>query len=133
PYGVLSCLNEGVGVLTSACAGLYDWVEPRLPEDPCLLRADGILWLVTIAHERDAYMRLSETERAIVRQTLRDLVLSEEPAVPAGQAAKKPVSRYARSTTARPRAAPSAYPSETPPPSTPSRRPGFPWCLAPAS
>ena len=94
--------DEAVGVLTSACDGLYDWVEPRLPEDPCLLRADGIPWLVTIAHERDAYMRLSETERAIVRQTLRDLVLSEEPAVPAGQAAKMPVSRYARSTTARP-------------------------------
>jgi hypothetical protein len=41
---------------------LYQWVQPELPEDPCFLRVDGGPVLVTIAHERDAYLVASQQE-----------------------------------------------------------------------
>jgi hypothetical protein len=53
-----------IEALDGAVAGLYEWRQPELPEDLCLLRADGSPWLVTIAHERDAYFRLDDIERA---------------------------------------------------------------------
>jgi hypothetical protein len=71
--------DETVAILGSVCSGLYDWVEPQLPEDPCMFRADGTPWLVTIAHERDAYMPLSEAERRVVRDHLPGLALADEP------------------------------------------------------
>jgi hypothetical protein len=48
--------------LALAADGLFDWVEPRLPEDPSLLREDGTAWLTTTAHERDAYFTLTAEE-----------------------------------------------------------------------
>ena len=39
------------------------WRQPDLPEDLCLLRADGSPWLATIAHEADGFLLLSEAER----------------------------------------------------------------------
>lgn len=48
--------------LQTAAASLYQWVQPELPEDPCFIRPDGSPILVTIAHERDAYLVLSEPE-----------------------------------------------------------------------
>jgi hypothetical protein len=41
---------------------LYAWVQPRLPEDLCLYRPNGAPWLVSISHERDSYLDLSEPE-----------------------------------------------------------------------
>lgn len=62
-----------VEVLVSAPAGLYDWQQPDLPEDLCLLRPDGRPWLVTIAHERDAYIDLADDEVAALRRDAPDV------------------------------------------------------------
>lgn len=48
--------------LQTVATGLYQWIQPELPEDPCLLRPDGTPTLVTIAHERDAYLIMSQQE-----------------------------------------------------------------------
>ena len=49
-------------VLIGAARGLYDWCQPRRPEDLVLWRAEGEPWLVSIAHERDGYLVLSPSE-----------------------------------------------------------------------
>ena len=46
----------------TAAPRLYQWVQPGLPEDPCFLRSDASPMLVTIAHERDAYLVVSQEE-----------------------------------------------------------------------
>jgi hypothetical protein len=57
-------LPEVAEIMTQRAKGLFDWQQPWLPEDPCLLRPDGSAWLATISHENDAYMNLSRDERA---------------------------------------------------------------------
>lgn len=54
--------QHSASVLKSTAHGLYDWKQPELPEDLCLLRPDGTPWLVSIAHESDAYVELTGTE-----------------------------------------------------------------------
>jgi hypothetical protein len=44
---------------------LFKWLHPSFPEDLCLFRNDGTPWLVSIAHERDAFVNLSEEEEII--------------------------------------------------------------------
>jgi len=51
-----------VALLAEHASSLYDWRQPELPEDLCLLREDGDAALVTIAHEHDAYLILSPAE-----------------------------------------------------------------------
>jgi hypothetical protein len=41
---------------------LYQWRHPDRPEDLIFLRSDRTPWLVSIAHERDAYFELDESE-----------------------------------------------------------------------
>jgi hypothetical protein len=67
---------EVVEVMRRAAKGLFDWLQPSLPEDPCLLKNDGTPWLVTISHERDAYMCLKAEERAEVLSLVPGLALS---------------------------------------------------------
>lgn len=55
---------ETAAVLAGVSDGLYSWLQPQLPEDPCLLRPDGGVWLATIAHEEDSYMELTVGEAA---------------------------------------------------------------------
>lgn len=64
-----------VDAISAASVGLYGWQQPELPEDPALLRADGSAILATIAHERDAYLELSEDEIAELTKTLPGLPL----------------------------------------------------------
>lgn len=45
--------------LTGAVSALYDWVHPDRPEDPCFITDDGTAMLVSISHERDAYLELT--------------------------------------------------------------------------
>lgn len=66
-------------VLTSAVDGLYEWTEPRQPEDLCFLREDGTAILTTIAHERDAYLSLTPDEARALRQAVPELKLSAQP------------------------------------------------------
>ena len=56
-----------VSVLKQLSGDLYSWREPNSPEDLCLLRSDGTPWLVSIAHERDAYMELYDREVEAIR------------------------------------------------------------------
>jgi hypothetical protein len=62
--------------LCSAAAGLYDWVQPNLPEDPCFLRGDGTPLLWTIGHEAAAYLELQQDEVASVLERVPDLRLN---------------------------------------------------------
>jgi len=49
-------------VIAASAQGLYDWQHPRLPEDLCFLRRDGSPWLGTVAHERDAFLDVDDSE-----------------------------------------------------------------------
>lgn len=49
-------------VLLNSVNSLFDWSQPQLPEDLSLMREDGSPWLVSISHERDSYLYLSEDE-----------------------------------------------------------------------
>jgi hypothetical protein len=54
--------SGAVEILTEMTRGLYGWIQPDLPEDLCLYRHNGAPWMVSIAHERDAYLELSTAE-----------------------------------------------------------------------
>jgi hypothetical protein len=58
------CTPRLAEALSSLASGLYEWVEPELPEDLGFLRTDGSPWLASIAHERDAFFVLSDAEAA---------------------------------------------------------------------
>lgn len=55
------------GMLGAAANGLYEWCQPGHPEDLVLWRSNANPWLVSIAHERDAYLCVTPSE-------LRDLL-----------------------------------------------------------
>ena len=71
---------ECAEVLKEATDSLYGWTQPDLPEDLCLLKDEGMPWLVSIAHERDGYFCLSQDERNRLLSSLPQLsaVLAEE-------------------------------------------------------
>lgn len=69
--------EESVELLTKLADGLYDWQQPDLPEDLCLLRRGGEPWLVSISHERDAYLDLLDHEMAAVQDDLPELLVSD--------------------------------------------------------
>ena len=69
---------ETQAVLGSAAEGLYRWREPRLPEDPCLFRPDGSVWLATIAHEHDGWLQLSGDEEAALVSDVPGLLLVDD-------------------------------------------------------
>jgi hypothetical protein len=60
-------------VLVSKIDGLYDWLEPDYPEDLSFYRSGAEPWLVTISHERDAYLNLSLEESKQVRKVIPQL------------------------------------------------------------
>ena len=55
---------DSAKILAEIADGLYQWQQPQLPEDLCILRQDGTPWLVSIAHESDAYLELTRDEKA---------------------------------------------------------------------
>jgi hypothetical protein len=55
---------------------LYGWQFPHLPDDLCFYKTDGEVLLVTIAHERDSYLQLEESERDEVLSELKGLEVS---------------------------------------------------------
>lgn len=61
---------EGLEYLTRIARGLYSWKFPALPEDLHFMRSAGTPWLVSIAHERDAYFVIDELEQAELVQAL---------------------------------------------------------------
>ena len=61
--------REVAELLLAHSRALYDWIEPTLPEGPCLLRDDGSGWLVSIPPERHAYLQITPDEyRAFVAE-----------------------------------------------------------------
>lgn len=42
--------------------GMYDWLQPDLPEDLCLARSDGSIWLSSIASERESFLNMTTPE-----------------------------------------------------------------------
>ncbi|WP_231864420.1 MULTISPECIES: hypothetical protein [Sorangium] len=68
--------SAGEGLLErmkQQAASLFSWIHPAAPEDPCFLRRSGDVLLVTISHEREAYMLLSEDEMQIARRGFPEL------------------------------------------------------------
>jgi hypothetical protein len=64
--------------LSKASTDLYSWLLPNLPEDLCLIKDDGNPWLVTISHEKDAYLLLSEEEKNDLLLEIPELVVKED-------------------------------------------------------
>lgn len=64
--------------LCSRANRLYEWEQPLLPEDLCLMRNESEPLLVNTSHERDAYLLLSEYERQELLAALSNLRIREE-------------------------------------------------------
>jgi len=69
---------EVADIMLEAADRLFNWLQPGLPEDPCLLRADGTPWLATISHERDAFIELTVDESEALRASVPRLSLAPE-------------------------------------------------------
>jgi len=57
-----SVSQSAIDTLSKAVEGLYSWVEPAYPQDLCFLRTSGTPTLTTIAHQRLAYLQLTDDE-----------------------------------------------------------------------
>ena len=54
---------------------LFDWQQPDLPEDLCLINRNNKPWLINIAHEDDAYMDINEDEKEKLHYLIPELIL----------------------------------------------------------
>jgi hypothetical protein len=72
--------HESEDILKQVAKGLYDWKQPDLPEDLCLLRPSGDVWMATISHERDAFFEMQTEELRVMLKHIPDLAdyLKEE-------------------------------------------------------
>jgi len=70
-FGPIEAVLE---TLLGAAGGLYDWQQPRLPEDLAFLRSDGTAILTSISHERDGYLEITPDEYANLIASVPDLV-----------------------------------------------------------
>jgi hypothetical protein len=61
------CTDASRKVLESAVAGLYEWTQPAQPED-LVVSTRGEPWLVSIAHERDAQLRLTPEDMSNLQE-----------------------------------------------------------------
>lgn len=68
--------NISARILIESTDGLFEWIQPDLPEDLCLIRSNGIPWLITISHEKDAYFNISPEEKVILQNCISNLILS---------------------------------------------------------
>jgi hypothetical protein len=59
-----------IEIIQTAVDRLYDWKQPKRPEDLCLLDASGEPTLVTIAHEKEAWVTLSPQAIERVKQAV---------------------------------------------------------------
>jgi len=62
--------GEVAEVLKDATTGLYRWQQPDLPEDLCLLRGPGNVWLGSVAHEAVAWLELTDAEASSLTTAL---------------------------------------------------------------
>ena len=60
--------------IKSISNGLYDWIQPHLPEDICFMVDENTPWLVSISHERDGYLVLSEQDVQEITSQIPELI-----------------------------------------------------------
>ena len=60
-------------LLGSLRPGLLDWIHPEAPEDLCFVRETGEPILVSISHENDSYLLLTESEKELLDKRFPDL------------------------------------------------------------
>lgn len=60
---IFALTSHCLDVLVCRADRLYQWQQPTLPEDLCFLRNEMDPVLTTIAHERDAWLTVSEEEK----------------------------------------------------------------------
>jgi hypothetical protein len=63
-------------VLQNAATGLYDWVEPDLPNDLCLMRGRDP-WLITMASDRLAVIISESSDIALLKARIPSITLRE--------------------------------------------------------
>lgn len=68
---------------------LYGWRMFDYPEDLCVYRADGTVWLGSIAHERDSFLVLTEKEAEELVGEVPGLMIRADPAEQLGDLASK--------------------------------------------
>lgn len=66
---------KSLDLLLSLSNNIYDWEQPFLPEDLALIRKDGLAFLGSISHEKDAFLNLTEDERKLLKERFPKLVL----------------------------------------------------------
>ena len=62
-----------ITILKNVSRGFVDWQQPNNPEDMAIYRPDGSVWLGSIAHERVAWLSLSDDELGILHYSLPEL------------------------------------------------------------
>lgn len=55
---------DAICLISETVQGLYDWRQPRFPEDLALLAEDGGAVLGSVAHESDAFLELNDDQYA---------------------------------------------------------------------
>lgn len=54
-------------IVAHATDHLFGFQQPELPEDICLLRQDGSVWMLSITHEEYAELMISEVDQRILK------------------------------------------------------------------
>lgn len=72
------CLNAAA-LLAGTNPRLYCWQGIGYPEDLCLYRPDGTVWLASIAHEQEGFTVLEPEEHAAVREQASEIRLEPAP------------------------------------------------------
>ncbi|MEK7096675.1 MAG: hypothetical protein AAB881_01880 [Patescibacteria group bacterium] len=68
--------KESEKALKGITNDLYSWTKPVLPEDLGFLRKDGSPWFISITHEKDCYMELTDKEKGEFDEIFPDLLIS---------------------------------------------------------
>lgn len=69
--------SHSLEILCRRANRLYEWSQPLLPEDLCLMRTETEPLLVSISHERDAYLLLSNDEQREVLTAVPSLRITD--------------------------------------------------------
>jgi hypothetical protein len=59
---VFRATGEVAAILQDACRGVFDWLQPRRPEDLAFLDDKEHAWFGSIAHEREAFLDVTDDE-----------------------------------------------------------------------
>ena len=62
-----------INILKSASQDFYHWLEPDLPEDLCIYRKDGSVWLGSTTHEYYVWLNLNAKELKTLEGSLPEI------------------------------------------------------------